>query len=201
MDADSSQDAREGNFFPDHRIGLFSFSLGDQAQVGRNIDVGRTGGPARNQVFFLFAWPHSLVHECPCRANFHTGRTELAARFLEGRPEGSHLHLTVLVIDKPDGLDASQVSARANASGTTDAKVVVPDIERILVQHRKWSGNTLGCGGRNADVVDHILKFTVPEPRTTSFILRHIAGTLASAAALLLGAGQAGMAVASQNRD
>jgi hypothetical protein len=104
-----------------------------------------------------------------------------------------------LIVNKTDGFDPPQIATGPDAPCAANAQVVVPDEEGMIVNDRNIGRSAFGSVRRNADVVDHILKFTVPELSAAPLVLRNIGGALAPAASFLLSTGETRMAMAPQD--
>ncbi len=195
VNADPPQNAGQRDLLPDDGIGLIPPALGNHPHVARDIDVGRTGGLARHQVFLAFPGPHAFIGEGAGRADVDAGRAELAPGGFQAIGQGSHLNPAAGVDHETDGLDAPQIPAGPHTARAADAEVVIALEQRVALDDGEIGGRPLGRRGRNADVVNDVLKLAKTEPRAAALVLRHVGGALRAAASFLLGAGEAGMRV------
>ncbi len=163
--------------------------------------MGRTGGYTWNQIRLAGCRINRFIHQGAGGTDRDAGRAEFAARILEGFSNRAHLHLSIFIKNETERLDAAQIATGPHTAGAANTQIIISFKQGVIFENRKIGGHPSGCCIRDADIVGHLLQLTVPEQIAAALSLRHIGGTGRQRASVLLGTGQAGVAMAGHDRQ
>ena len=136
MNTYPAQNAGKGHFFPDNSVGLIPFRLRTHSQVTGDINMGRTGGFARNQIRLPGCRLHGFVHQGPGGTHLHTGGTKLTAGVFKGFGDSADLNLPVTIIDKTQRLDSAHITAGTHAACAANAEIIISFKQRMIFEYR-----------------------------------------------------------------
>ena len=149
----------------------------DQPQVVWDVDASRTIPNTWNGCVPANCGDTLFIHQCSGRTNLHAGAAETAFRlFKSGTIKCSHPCPT-LFPHCPQGVNTPYILANPYATQATDAKIIIPVEEWVILDYRAMSGEIFRGITGDADVTADFFQFAVTKESATTFFHRHIGRT------------------------